>query len=130
MSLMDVDVSDAQEPICLPENSEAELRIVRANVNQTGEYLVVFFDIPNEPLAKTFSNPFAIPGKIEGRTEKELNNDKWRLKVFYDTFKVDYSQPFDPSDYLPGHTGWAILGVKASEEYGDQNFIKRFVTGA
>jgi hypothetical protein len=40
---------------------------------------------------------------------------------------IDYSRPFDWEDDLVGLEGWIILGVKKSDEYGDQNTVKKYV---
>jgi hypothetical protein len=37
------------------------------------------------------------------------------------------SRPGEPEDDWPGLEGWAILGMEKTDQYGEQNFVKKFV---
>jgi hypothetical protein len=39
---------------------------------------------------------------------------------------MDLTKPFSQSDLI-GLTAWVILGIQSSDEYGDQNIIKRWL---
>jgi hypothetical protein len=51
----------------------------------------------------------------------------YRFKQFATAFGLDYSRPFSWEDDLVGLEGWVILGVKKSDEYGDQNNVSKYV---
>jgi len=129
MSFLDVDVSDAIEPKAVPGEEEYEVRIVSIDqrINKSGNpFIFPRFDIPTEPSAKDFTKYLPLPHS--DMTDKQVNNTKWGLKSFFDAFDVDPSGQIDLEDLI-GKTAWAILGVSEDEEYGEQNFIKRFVVG-
>ncbi|MFH1547215.1 MAG: hypothetical protein ABIC57_01895, partial [bacterium] len=60
-------------------------------------------------------------------TPKETQRGIYQFGRFAECFGIDYSRPFSWEDDLNGLEGWVILGLKKSEEYGDQNIIKKFV---
>jgi len=123
MVMLDLDVGDAQEPITVAADTEAKLRIVSGKLSQNKDYLVPRFEIVDEPLAKEFTHPIQLPhGEM---SDKELNRAKWNMKVFLDTFELP--SQFSPEDDLPGAEGWAILGLQESDDYGEQNTIKKFL---
>ena len=59
--------------------------------------------------------------------ENFVNNLR-RLKHFFEAFGIDTDEGIELDD-LKGLTGSALLGVEDSDEYGERNVIKRFVTG-
>jgi len=127
MSFLDVDTSGAVEPKAVSGDEEYEIRIVgieqRTNKNG-GAFLFPRFDIPSEPTAKEFTKYLGLP--TDEMEEKQRNNTLWGLKSFFDAFEIDSSGQIDLEECI-GLTAWAILGVSESEEYGEQNFVKRFV---
>jgi len=128
MSLLDVDVSNAKEPKVLDSGSEVKLRITGVTVDNDKNdepYMMPRFEIVDEPMAKDFTHFFRLPH--DGLDEKQMNRAKWNLKVFYEAFEIDSSHGVETDD-LQGATGWAILGVGDNQEYGEQNFIRKFVT--
>ena len=127
MSFLDIDTSDAVEPKAVAADEEYEIRMtsIEQSINKKGNpYLLPRFDIPSEAASKDFTKYLALPH--ENMTEKELNSCKWQLKNFFEALGIDASQRID-LDACVGETAWAILGVDSNEEYGDQNYIKRFV---
>lgn len=129
-SLLDVDVSDAQEPIAVPAGTEAKLRIIGCNFDKNKndeDYILPRFEIVGEPLAKDFTKYLGIPHT--GMDEKQLARAKWALKSFYDCFGIDSSKKLNPEEDFIGLEGWAILGLENNPEYGEQNYIKKFVAG-
>ena len=58
--------------------------------------------------------------------EKQRNNASFKIKLFLETFDLDPKSLDDPQDLI-GAEGWAILGLEESDEYGEQNFVKKFI---
>jgi len=127
MSLLDVDVDDAQEPQVMPADEEYKLRTTRGTIDTDKNdepYMIIFFELADEPLAKDFSHFFRLPH--EGLSEKDLNRAKWSLKQFKEAFQVPSLSGINEED-LGGFEGWAILGVREDDQYGEQNFIRKFI---
>jgi hypothetical protein len=139
MSFLDIDTSDVPEPT-ISQPGEKEIRIVGFiekevefddgttglsaiwNNSKGDPCFMPLFDIPAEPTAKEFNHYFPIPH--EGMTEKELHRAKWGIEEFKRCFNLP--QQFDLKDAI-GNTGWAILKIQSSDDYGDQNAIKKFI---
>ena len=125
MGFIDVNLDDAIEPQVLPADTEHELRIleVKEGVDKNGNpYIMPRFEVPGTVGAKDFTKFFGIPGGNDD--PKKRNSKLWALKVFCKTFGIDVNT--DTETWV-GATGWAILGVEETEQYGPQNYIKRFV---
>ena len=133
MSIIDLsndNMDDVQEPIAVDGDQEYKLYIVTCKMDTNKNdmpYILPRLEIIDEPLSREFTKYLPLPHN--SMTEKELNKTKLGLKRFFDAFDIDSSAPVDVEE-LAGKEGWAILGVESSEEYGDQNYIKRFVVGA
>jgi len=127
---MEQEINDAQEPKILPAGTEANFRIisVRSGISDKNDctWYQPVFDIPDDPMVIEFNDFFW-----------ELDREKLDLKQFaraLNDFRnfaaaidLDYSRPFSWEDDLIGMTGWAILGVKKDDTYGDSNTIKKYV---
>jgi hypothetical protein len=127
-TMLDLKIDDAVEPKVVPADEEYVLRIVSAGVTKSdkGVYLIPRFEVQGEPYSKEFTHPFRTD--FENMSEKDANNAKFRLSQFFNCFRFNYrGGEFDPADQLPGLQGPAILGVKETDEYGEQNFVKKFV---
>ena len=127
MSFLDIDVKSAVEPKAVSGDAEYQLRIVsiEQRINKAGNpFIFPRFDIPSEPAAKDFSKYLPLP--CDSMTEKQVNNAKWGLKAFFEAFDINTGKKIDLDDCI-GRQAWAILGVSEDEEYGEQNFIKRFI---
>lgn len=125
MAFLDMNFDDVVEPTVAPADAEYKLRIVdvKEGTNKNGDaYLMPRFEILEVVGAKDFTKYLGLP--TASMDAKKMNNAKYALKVFLDAFKLEYAS--DPADWV-GAEGWAILGVENNEQYGDQNFIKRFV---
>jgi len=126
-----LDVSDAQEPTAMEADKEYKLRImscVYANDKNGAPYLLPRFEVVDEPMAKDFSKFLRVP--YDEQTPKDKERARWAIKEFLKAFGKDPSQPIDPTELdgqLTGEEGWAILGMKEDPEYGEQNFIRKFV---
>jgi len=128
MSFLDINLTDTKEPKAVPANEEYQIRllgIVSGTDKNNYPYILPRFDIPDHPSSKDFTKFLYLPR--EDATEKELNVIKWGLKTFFEAFDIDHNQQID-CDRVGGKTAWAILGVSEDEQYGEQNYIKRFIT--
>lgn len=136
MSLLDLtsiidEIEDAQEPTVAAKGSEQKLRIISVSGGLAGkndcEYFSPTFEVVDAPLVKGFNQFFWVPDK--GKLDpKQYARALWDISVFAKAFNIDLARPLDYEDDLPGLTGWAILGIKKSEEYGEQNNIRKFIT--
>lgn len=143
MSMLDLtemidEVENAQDPTVLGAGSEHKLRIVYVRGGYARdksfegdgecEYISPVFEVPNEPNAKEFSTFLWVPDKtkLSPKSFQRALND---FRRFIKAFSIDISKPLEYEDELPGHEGWAILGTKSSDEYGEQNTIKSFQIG-
>ena len=133
---MEKEIAEAPEPTVLKKGSEVKARIIKVNsgiVDNGGDYdgfayNSVVYDVPDEALAKEFSDFFweldkKLPPKDYARAIAKFKN-------FAAAFGVDYSKPFDWEDDLIGLEGWVIVGIKKSDEYGDQNTVQKYLYSA
>ncbi len=130
IDLTDTNLDDAQEPVVVEGDQEYKLRIIdcKVDTNKNGApYILPRFEIVDEPLSKEFTKYLPLPHNE--MTEKKLNTTKLNLKRFFDAVGIDPNGPINTEDLI-GLEGWAILGVETDDQYGDQNYIKRFVAGA
>lgn len=136
MSFLDIDTSEAVEPTAVPGDKEYKIRIVGYIEKEIDEEMekiwntkngdpcfMPIFEIADEPTAKEFNHFMPIPHK--NMTEKENNSCLWRLEQFKRAFSIPEGR-VDLEDTI-GNEGWAILGLKEDEEYGEQNFIKKMI---
>ncbi len=135
-SFLDVDTSKAVEPKPVPGDKEYKIRLVGFIEKEVeGELSPIWhnqngapcfmpqFEVPSVPTSKDFSHYMPIPH--EEMTEKERSRAEWRLEEFKRAFKVPKGK-IDRKKLI-GNEAWAILGLKNDAEYGEQNFIKKFV---
>jgi len=139
-SKMEGEIANAPEPTALKKGTEVRARIisVRTGVVEKDDsdyigisYFSVSYDAPDEPLAKEFSDFFWDLCDIEmlkSISEKTAVAAMRKFRNFADAFGLDYSRPFDLEDDLPGKTGWLIVGVKKSDEYGEQNTVSKYIS--
>jgi len=132
-TLLDIDTSDSQEPTTV-EPGEYKIRITGFRKDNDGKiirtsdagnkFFIIVFDIPDEEFSKGLSKMFMVP--TPEMEPKRQNAVKWDLECFKRAFglaEINFSN-------MVGKEGYAILGVSHSEQYGDQNEVKKFVTGA
>ena len=128
-SLLDIgdDIADAPEPKAIPAGEESKLRIldVRQDLNKNQEpYIMPRFDIADQPLSKDFSH--YLPQVFEGMDEKDAVRARSNMRKFLECFGLPTSGQIDLED-AKGKTGWAILGLKEDDTYGEQNTIRKFI---
>lgn len=132
-SNMEKEIANAEEPKMLPKGSEVKARIiaVRTGVSEKNDakWFTPVFDVPSEPLAMEFSDFFWDLCDRDKLDAKAFARNLTKFKNFAAAFGLDYSKPFDLEDDLIGLEGWVILGVKKSDEYGDQNSVSKYMAG-
>lgn len=135
MSLVDYsdiqgDIQDAPEPKVLDAGTEVKVRIIGARTGVSDKndcsWFMPTYDVPDEPMVKEF-NDFFWDLDREKLTDKEYQRALYKFKIFAAALGIDYSRPLDWEDDLPGHEGWLIVGIKKSEEYGEQNTVRKYV---
>ena len=130
MAAIKVSTENVLEPYAMPADSECELRIidVKEDKNVNGlPYIMPRFEVNDEIAAKEFGYYIGIPH--DSMTEKQANAAAYKYINFCVAFGIDPAVENEPEDFI-GLEGVAILGMEESSEYGEQNFIKRFVAEA
>lgn len=132
-TLLDIDTSDAHEPSAV-DDGEYKIRITGQRKSQEGavvrtsqkgnSFFIITFDLPEEPLSKGLSQIFSVP--TEDMEPKRVNAVKWQLECFKRAFNLSEIN----FDSMIGKEGYALLRKTFSEEYGEQNEVKKFITGA
>ena len=120
-------VADVPEPIALPAG-EYIARIVkfedRARSKGPGTMSAITLTFPNNPDSKLLTHYLMHPDTVEDETK--MNNCLRRIKQFCNCFGLDADGGFDESDAV-GSEGTVILDMETSEEWGEQNNIRRFI---
>ena len=132
---MEKQIKDVPEPVVIKKGTEVKARIIKVNsgvVDNGGDYdgcsyHSIVFDCPDEPLAKEFSDFFWELDKNR-LSEKDFVRAMRHFKNLAEAFGIDYSRPFDWEDDLPGEVGWLIVGIKKSDEYGEQNTVQKYLS--
>jgi hypothetical protein len=131
ISIPEEEINNAQEAACLNIAEEVKIEIidVTTGTDTNGyDYMIPVLKFIDYPEAKTFNKFLSIPS--ESMPADKRSKSLIGLKKFYRGIGVDFSQGVD-SDSLVGMQFWAIVGVdskhKQVEEYGPQNYIKRFI---
>ena len=127
---LEKEILNAPEPKVLPAGSEVKARIIAVQSGENDDGFIwhrVVFDVPNDPLVLEFNkfmNDLKDRDKME---EKNYVRTRDLFSKFVQCFDIDLSRPFDWGADLPGKEGWVILGIKKSEEFGDQNTVRKFI---
>lgn len=130
MSFLDINPTEAQELEAV-EAGEYELTILSAELKdsakQPGKQMIeLAFKIEGGPVnAKTLREWLHIPTADDDEGKK--NSKLLRIKNFCECFDYDPSNGLETEDLI-GLSGKCILGVESSDEYGDQNRIRRFLS--
>ena len=130
MSFLDYNLNDVPELTALPDGQEYELRILECEVKTSaaGNPMVITrFDVPSEPNSKGITHVMMLPTQADD--EKKRNGRLRALKMFCEAFDIPTDGGIELGENVVGNTGWAILGIEDSPEYGEQNRVRRFVTG-
>ncbi|CAK0747665.1 DUF669 domain-containing protein [Azospirillaceae bacterium] len=125
MSLLDLNVKDAVDLEAVVEG-EYMLRVVAAELQTSkkgNQMLMVRFEIVDAPTAKDINYYLLFPSEDDDAKRKNLR--LLSFKNLYKALGVDSSGPVEVEE-LVGLEGSAFLGVEESDEYGEQNRIKKF----
>lgn len=128
-AIEDLNLDDAVEPKVADADEEYKLSVIAVNTGTDKNGLAYFmptFEIEGEPFSKPFSDFFHLPNPSD-MDERKLNQVKYKLKNFFEAFDVDYRGRFDPEEDLIGCSGFAILGARENDEFGEQNYIKKYI---
>ena len=128
--LGEMNLDAGQEPKAVEAGQEVKVTIISCKKDldkNEHKYIQPRFEIEEAPLSKDFTYFLHIPDGA-WMTPKQLNASLWGMKNFLTCFGIDSSSRISFEDDLPGHSGWVIVGKSESEEYGEQNFIKKFIT--
>jgi len=132
---LEKEIKESEEPKILKAGTEVKARIVsvRSGVSDKNDctWYTPIFDVPDDPMVMEFNDFFwdLGPDNKAILDPKQWQRNRYNFSQFAAAFGIDYSRPFDWEDDLPGKTGWMILGVRKSEEYGDSNSVKKYVVG-
>lgn len=131
---LEKEIADAPEPKTLPRGTEVRARIinVREGISDKNgaQWYTPVFDVPEDPMVIEFNDFFWDLADAKGKIdEKQFQRSLNKFKNFATAFGIDYSKPFSWTDDLPELEGWLIVGVKKSDEYGDQNTVSKYVVG-
>ena len=140
MSLVDYsdikdEIANAPEPKILRAGVEVKARIISVRTGTSDKndcsYFSPVFDVPTEPMVKEFSGFFwELTAENKGKlTVKQYERAKYEFGLFAKSFKVDYTRPLSWEDDLPGLEGYIIVGTTTSNEFGEQNNVKKYVAG-
>lgn len=116
----------------LPRGTEVKLRIIYAQDGEGdyGKWHRLTYDIPAEPAVPEITAFINDPLDAKEDSDVGRRQKTYRKFVsFADCFGVDISRPLNWEDDLISLEGWAILGVKKTDEYGEQNTVSKYVTG-
>ncbi len=121
--LLDYNYSDVPDLVIVPEG-EYQITIKSAESKQdknNNPGMQMRIKVDGVENAKPFTTWVSLPGPND---DKDTKDDKLRgLRRFNEGFGVQ--MPIEISN-LAGMSTTVILGVRTSEEYGDQNYIKRY----
>jgi len=128
-SLLDIGegVANAPEPKAVPADEEYKLRIISVTQDldkNQHPYLLPRLDIAGQPLSKDFTKFIGLPH--DELDEKQLIRARFNLRIFLECFGLPTSGQIDLENMV-GKTGWAILGLEENEQYGEVNYVKKFI---
>lgn len=131
---LEKDISNAPEPKTLPRGAEVKARIiaVRSGISEKNncQWYSPVFDVPADPMVIEFNDFFWDLADARNKIDdKQFQRALNKFKNFASAFGLDYSRPFSWEDDLIGLEGWVILGMRKSDEYGDQNTVSKYVAG-
>lgn len=128
---MENEIEASEEPKVLSRGSEVKARIIsmRSGVSDKNDaqWYMPVFDVPNDPMVMEFNDFFwdlLDRNKLDPKQAQRAVN---KFKNFAAAFGLDYSQPFDWEDDLIGLEGWVVLGVRKSDEFGEQNTVTKYL---
>jgi len=130
---LEKEIEGAPEPKILPRGSEVKARIinVREGISDKNgaQWYMPTYDVPDDPMVIEFNDFFWDLADRDKLDPKSAQRALYKFQKFASAMGLDYSRPFSWMDDLPGLEGWMILGVRKSDEFGDQNTVSKYVAG-
>ena len=126
MGLLDYNLDNVPEE-AVAEKGEYEIKLnsCESKPSQAGDPMLrAVITIPEEADVPDIFHYIMLPKDDD--TEKDKNNKLRRLLSFLECFGISHEGGFDP-ETLGGQTGYAMIKVTESDEYGKQNAISRFL---
>ena len=129
---MEQEILDAQEPTVLPKGTEVKVRIIQVRQGTSeksgNDYLMPLYEVLGDgmEMVKEVSDFLWVLDK-ENLTAKDYARALDQFKKFAKCFGLDLSRPFDPEEDLVGLEGWIIVGLRKSDEYGEQNNVSKYI---
>ena len=129
---MEQEILDAQEPTVLPKGTEVKVRIIQVRQGTSeksgNDYLMPLYEVLGDgmEMVKEVSDFLWVLDK-EALSAKEYARALDQFKKFAKCFGIDLSRPFDPEEDLVGLEGWIIVGLRKSDEYGEQNNVSKYI---
>lgn len=132
-SSLEQEIKDAPEPKTLARGAEVRARIVgvRDGISDknNAQWYMPTFDVPDDPMVIEFNDFFWDLADRDKLDPKQGQRALYKFQKFAEAFGLDYSRPFSWTDDLVGLEGWVILGVRKSDEFGEQNTVSKYVAG-
>jgi hypothetical protein len=122
--VVNMDTSDVYDEVVHPTGTECKLRIVSVDSGETKKgapYWRMMLEDVNDPHIKRLAYFLSIIGPEDDVRRK--NNIKKEFIKFKKAFGFAEDEPLSKLA-LPGREAWAVLRMKESEEYGEQNEVK------
>ena len=130
MSLLNVNLEDRMQLKILPDNTEAKIRVVRAEIAQSkSDYnrfnLALVLEVPDDPMVDDIRVWLPIPTQDQKEDDpKRYVKQVDRIREFCEAFTV--SMPVEVATLI-GLEGWAILREEVGLEGTMQNSVRRFL---
>jgi hypothetical protein len=137
LDLSNEKVDDAVKPEAAPAG-EYTVKITDLRTDDDGKaimfsksdtpYILPILEIVNAEGCEYFNNFSHFLGlPHDGMDAKQKNRCLVNLREFFQAFGIEYGGEMNVEDWL-GNEAEAIVGVKDSGEYGEQNFVKTWVS--
>lgn len=124
------------DQVLLENNQEYALQVIKAEIGESGpdrktagqKYLKVTFKAIEEPDSRPFNDIFMLP--FAGLDQDKFNMRGRQLRDFLQAAQFDYTSGWNiltETNELVGIEVNAVVRVRESDEYGDQNEVKRYI---
>ena len=126
-----VNLDEVPAQHAVPEG-EYQLTLVTCEIKEqkpekgTGRFIMATLEIVSDPDTKLITHVMMLPAADDN--ERKRNNRLRNIGDFFKCFGIPSSGPVNLAAF-EGNTGWAILGVEDGGQYGEQNRVKRYITG-
>lgn len=129
MQLDHINLDDVREPQPL-EEGEYKLKIIKEpelkrSENTGRSYISVLYRAEEQNDAALINDNLMLP--IPEDDAAKANQFARRLKQWAECFEVPFSGSDINIEAAEGNTGFCLLGIEHSDDYGDKNRVKRFL---